>query len=92
MLLTEEAIEDASIKAAVLGLRLSEIRVSPETLAEYNKFAFGKERIILAGGTEEMKKYVRKTSVMLACHKPDDEAYGTDQVTMILVGDKLLEI
>jgi hypothetical protein len=46
--LTQEMIEDVATEITARGAVLTMLRVSPETLANYNRQSFGKERIILS--------------------------------------------
>lgn len=46
--LTQQKIEDTVNRGLTLGLKVTEIRVSPSALADYNRAAFAKERIFLS--------------------------------------------
>jgi len=51
--LTQEKIEDASVRSALNLGDAKTLRVDPIALSAYNKITFGKERIILAGGPQD---------------------------------------
>lgn len=51
--LTQSAIEDASVKSAMQHGSADKLLLDPITLSAYNKIAFAKERIMLAGSPQE---------------------------------------
>lgn len=51
--LTQDIIENASLRSALAFGNADMLVVAPEVLANYNKISFGKERIILAGASQE---------------------------------------
>lgn len=51
--LTQDQIEDASVRSAMNFGSAERLIVDPKVLANYNKIAFGKERIFLAGSPQE---------------------------------------
>lgn len=87
--LTQASVEDAVVWAVTRGMTLKEIRVSPRVLSDYNKLAFGKERIILAGaprqGAAAHYQWVPSGCVELK----GDDTLTNDQVVFTLLADKL---
>jgi hypothetical protein len=51
--LTQSAIEDASVKSAMQHGSADKLILDPISLSAYNKIAFAKERIMLAGSAQE---------------------------------------
>ena len=51
--LTQDNIEDASVRSAMNFGSAEKLIVDPMIMSHYNKIAFGKERIILAGAPQE---------------------------------------
>lgn len=51
--LTQDNIEDASVRSAMNFGSAEKLVVDPKVLSHYNKIAFGKERIVLAGSPQE---------------------------------------
>ena len=51
--LTQDMIEDASVRSAMNFGSAERLIVDPKVLANYNKISFGKERIMLAGSPQE---------------------------------------
>lgn len=51
--LSQSAIEDAAVRASLNFSSADTLLVDPTALAEYNKIAFNKERIMLAGSAQE---------------------------------------
>ena len=51
--LTQEMVEDASVRSAMNMGNADKLVVDPKVLSNYNKIALGKERIILAGSPQE---------------------------------------
>lgn len=82
--MTHEWIEDAATKAAMSGLRLAEIRVPADVLADYNRRYFAKERIVIATKDSALMKERMETTVSLMAHNPNflDEKYD-DEVVLI---------
>jgi hypothetical protein len=69
--LTQDIIEDASVRSALNFGSADRLIVDPKVLSNYNKIAFGKERIVLAGspqdatGAELRKQWVSGGTVSL---------------------------
>lgn len=51
--LTQDMIEDASVRSALNMGNADKLVVDPKVLSAYNKIAFGKERIVLAGSAQD---------------------------------------
>jgi hypothetical protein len=51
--LTQEKVEDASVRSALNFGDAKTLRIDPISLSGYNKITFGKERIILAGSPQD---------------------------------------
>lgn len=51
--LAQDNIEDASVRSAMNMGNADKLIVDPKVLSQYNKIAFGKERIILAGSAQD---------------------------------------
>lgn len=51
--LSQEMIEDASVRSALNFGNADKLVVDPKVLSNYNKIAFGKERIVLAGSAQD---------------------------------------
>lgn len=51
--LTQEMVEDASVRSALNLGSADKLIVDPKVLSAYNKITFGKERIILAGSPQD---------------------------------------
>jgi hypothetical protein len=51
--LTQDIVEDASVRSAMNHGNADMLVVDPKVLANYNKIVFGKERIILAGSAQD---------------------------------------
>lgn len=51
--LTQDAVEDASVRSAMNMGQADKLLVDPIVLSNYNKIVFGKERIVLAGSPQE---------------------------------------
>lgn len=51
--LTQDLVEDASVRSAMNFGNADVLVVDPKVLSNYNKIAFGKERIILAGSAQD---------------------------------------
>jgi hypothetical protein len=52
-ILSQDNIEDASVRSAMNMGSADKLVVDPKVLSQYNKIAFGKERIILAGSAQD---------------------------------------
>jgi hypothetical protein len=67
--LTQSAIEDAGVRSAMNMGNADKLLLDPITLANYNKIAFNKERIMLAGGAHgssgaDLKKQFTSSGVI----------------------------
>ena len=50
--LTQDVVEDASVRSALNFGNADKLEVDPKVLSAYNKIVFGKERIVLAGSPQ----------------------------------------